>query len=128
MIQEREQAAIGWLKELGAAVSTQSTKCPETLGNRVEHAQTGSRLPHLIGEVSFSGGGHCNTSHLSVYPSHEHQSQAEGERKAHSAPAKEAGASLGQVLLVHCPHLSHAHPGDVPIFCTDRYRLSLAQD
>lgn len=81
MIQEREQAAIGWLKELGAAVSTQSTKCPETLGNHVEHAQTGSRLPHLIGEVSFSGGGHRNTSHLSVYPSHEHQSQAEGEKK-----------------------------------------------
>lgn len=52
MIQEREQATTGYLKELVAAVGTQRAKCLEILGNRVEHTQIGSRLPHVIGEVS----------------------------------------------------------------------------
>lgn len=47
----------------------------------------------------------------------------EKERKAETAPAKEAGARLGQVLLVRCQHLSHIHSGDVPILCTDGCRL-----
>lgn len=47
----------------------------------------------------------------------------EKERKVETAPAKDAGARLGQVLLACCQHLSHIHSGDVPVFCTDGCRL-----